>query len=106
MKKQELIDGIIAGKFLALGEYRSGKVDRIDYRDNKTGQAKTFMKITHHVEVGSMPVIFSEKIPDGVSPESIKIPHVKGKMVVCSIQSLSTEKGVTSARGSIEPFDQ
>lgn len=105
MTKQVLIDSILSGQAFIVVEFRASKTETIKYRDPKTQQAAQFTKLTHNVEMAGSPVIVSERIPDGVDPNTIKSPFSKGQMVVLHLQRLTTEKGVTIAQGQLHSLE-
>jgi len=48
----EIMKELENGQAFVIGEYRGGKLDRVQYKDKKTGVDAVFTKITHRVEIG------------------------------------------------------
>lgn len=104
MDEKTFIGRVRAGEILAVGEYRHSKSEMINWRDKQTGRAMSAPVLRHTIEFGNNSVSVSERVPEGVKLEDIKIPWQKGQMVVLKIEEISRNLGLVSARGSLEPF--
>lgn len=91
-----------SGKILALGEYRSSRAEKIQWRDKETQRILTGVTLTHSVELDGNTILLSERVPDDFDPKNYTSPFPKGASVVVHIQGLYTEKGVNKARGTLE----
>lgn len=107
-KMAEAIARFEAGESVMVVEYRVSKADKISWRD-KAGSGKVLEAETlrHTVETPSGAFAVDERLPDKVTgaerlAELQKGGLTKGKKVLLVLTQLITQKGVTSARGSIE----
>lgn len=91
------------GRPCVVGVYFGSKVEVINYRDKKTGQAASFSKQTHTVILGQQPAVVSERIPDGVNAKQLEADLLAGKFPFKSGSRVLIEvKGVTESRGHID----
>jgi len=93
-----------SGEFLAVGEYRHSKSEMLNWRDKQTGRAMSAPILRHTVEFGDSSVAVSERVPEGTKLEDIKIPFVKGELVVLAFEELTRNLGLVSSRGKLEKF--
>jgi len=107
MKKAQLQEQIISGKILTVGRFVDFKKDVVAYRDRKTGQPATFNKVEYAVKT-ALGVVFvqpdTRKIP-GFSMDTFKCPFEMGDAVVIEIQSMVTERGITTIGGTVEKLE-
>jgi len=111
MKESEIAAAVIRGEHLVVGEFRSGKVEVIKYRDKTTRAAMEFSAIRYNVEFAGEAVKVTERVPEGtqVTPEYIaawKPPFPKGTAVVLRVVTWVTAKGDTSASGKLESISK
>jgi len=92
------------GEFLAVGEYRHSKSEMLNWRDKQTGRAMSAPVLRHTVEFGDTSVAVSERVPEGTKLEDIKVPFVKGELVVLQLEELTRNLGLISSRGKLEKF--
>jgi len=108
MDEKTFISKVRAGNFLAVGEYRHGKAEMLNWRDKQTGRAMSAPILRHTVEFGetgnTTSVAVSERVPDGTKLEDIKIAFVKGELVVLQFEELSRNLGLVSSRGMLEKY--
>lgn len=105
MTQKELFDGILAGRMLALVEYRSTVPETVNWRDD-SGKAMSMRVVKHTIESGPTSMTVSEIVPDGESLElAAKVPFKKGSSVVLQLETLERVKGSLRARGKLLPYD-
>lgn len=99
--REEIIDRIFAGEFLAVGEYRNSRAEMLTWRDKTNGQQRSAPILRHTVEFGNVSAAVNERVPDGTKIEDIHVPFNKGDMVVCALTELSQNLGQVAARGAL-----
>lgn len=102
MNEKAFLETARAGGFVAIGEYRHSKSEMINWRDKQTGRPMTAPVLRHTVEFGDQSVAVSERVPDGMKLEDIKVEFHKGETVVLHIEELTRSMGLVSARGKLE----
>jgi len=105
MTQAQLIEKILAGEILALGEYRHSKKEMLEWRDKKTGRACAAPILRHTVECGDQTIALSERVPDDMKLEAVSWPWTKSQRVVLHIDEISRNLGLISARGKLEAFE-
>ncbi len=109
MNASELLERVLAGRFVLVGEFRGARADKRGYVDRKTGLASSSIMITYVVECtvsgGFDLVKVTQRAPAAVTlPEQIEITLTKGKRYAFEIEGLSKERGYVSAwLGTREP---
>jgi len=76
------------------------------WRDKGSGAMMEAEMLTHTVESGSESIAVNERQPDGWKAESYVCPFKKGQKVLLWIESMMTQKGLTSSRGQIQPIKE
>lgn len=104
LSEKDAIALFLAGKPVAMGEYRSSEAETIQYRDRETGRAASFPQLRHIVELGNKSVVVSERVGDGFNSAEYKSPFRKGQRVVVEITSLEVQRGMISVRGMLLPI--
>lgn len=104
MTKTQLIEKVVGGALLVVGEYRMSKAEMLRWRDKVNGQNKEAPILRHTVELGSNSVQVNERVPDGTRLEDIHVPFKKGQMIVLAVESYSVDKGAVSCRGHLENY--
>lgn len=104
MTQQEAVSRWMDGELLAIGEYRMSRAEMLNWRDKTNGQARSAPMLSHTIECGNISLTVAERIPDNVKLDDLKIPWSKGQKVVVHFNQLTTEKGLVSARGSLDPL--
>lgn len=105
MKQIELVDKILAGAFVAAGEYRGGKAEKIAWRDEKTGKRLEAIAVRHVVEIGPETVMVQERTSDDYKLEDFRPKFPKGTRVVLELASLSVIRGVKQASGVLHEME-
>ena len=108
MNRTELLERVLGGRFVLVGEFRGGRADVRGYVDRKSGLASSQVIITYVVEsalAGAFSVIkVFRKAPAGVSaPEQVTMALEKGRRYAFEIESLNKERGLVSAWLATEP---
>jgi len=106
MKSNELVVRVQSGECIMVGEYRHTKVEEINWRDKQTGRAMSGIVARHTVEFGQESVTVNERVPDGAKISDVKLPFSKGQTVALLVTEFSRAKGIASARGLLEPFEE
>lgn len=91
----------LRGDTVVIAEFRSYKCEDRTWRDKQTGRATTGTFLFHSVEIGSRACSFVERPPDGVTEANYQWPYSKGQRVLIRLDSMVTEKGHTSIRGTV-----
>lgn len=99
---KEVLQRVQNSEPLLIVEYRSASVDVIKWRDKTTGKEMTFTKITHGVELGPKAVTVSERVPEGLDVSKWVQSIPKGAKAVLFLETLTREKGITSASGTLD----
>jgi len=101
MTKAEFVKSVESGATMVACEYRSSRVDSIQWRDKVTGKALQANILRHTVEVGTTSVAVSERMPDDWDGKTFNAPVSKGERAVLEFSDWRTEKGVTQIRGKL-----
>jgi len=92
--QKEIMALILAGKKVAVGEYRLCQVRSIDVTNKDTHQKEKKLIVEHTVEFGTESVTISEWLPSHVTDSaSVKPPASKGELVYVSILEISRQYG-------------
>jgi len=105
----KVLAAVSAGRIVFIGEWRGSKPETINYTSKTTGQAASFSRVQHTVEIGEGDRVeafkVSERVPDRVKPEDMKAPAKKGQRVLVEVQSIVQDKGnVVVNATSISPL--
>lgn len=101
----DILQEIQAGNLIAIGEYRSSRCEKIQWRDKDTQRILQGVTLSHAVELGNDSAIVSERVPDEFSVKDFTPPFTKGTPVAIRIQGYTVERGVPKFRGTIEQID-
>jgi len=102
MNQSQAVEKFLNGEFICVGEYRMSKSEMLNWRDKQNGQAKSAPMLRHTVEVGNVSLTLNERVPDQTKLEDIRVPFVKGEIVLVHLDELQSSKGVVSGRGRLE----
>ena len=105
MNQAQATELFLNGHLLAIGEYRMTKTETIKWLDKTNGKPLSAPVCRHTVEFGDLSMTISERVPDGVPIEAIKVPWVKGERVLVRLSEYSNARGVVSGRGTLEKLD-
>jgi len=102
MTKTQAVDAMLHGLTVLVCEYRGGRADKIDYRDKLTRQPMSFVGIRHSIEVNGNAAFVTERVADDFEPNNFSPRFEKGTMVVLTVESMSTARGITTYAGTLE----
>lgn len=102
MTRKQASDGFLQGQRLLVCEYRSSKIESINWRDKSTGRAMEAKLLRHVIEAGPDSISVVERLPDDFKIDGWQPPFKKGAPVVLRYTEFSIDKGMLSARGSLE----
>jgi len=105
MKLNEVLQRIQAGERILIGEYRSSKCETINWRDKVSGKPLSAAAVRHVVEFGPDSVVIAERTAENFEVAKFKAPASKGQKVACHFTEFLTERGVMSARGTLEVIE-
>lgn len=106
MKQAQAIDMWNKGHRLLPVEFRSSRLDHIQWRDKTSGKSLDAHILKHTVEAGNDSISVTERTPDGFSPEQWGGPKFKkGERVILQFDALEIERGLISARGTLLPLE-
>jgi len=107
MTQKEAIELILVQhKRILFVEFRSSRVETINWRDKSTGRALTATMVKHVVESGDDSVVITERVPEGEKPTDHIFQEKKGTICALHVESLIVDKGSITGRGKLERFDQ
>jgi len=107
MNKVDAHKAFEAGSRLVVCEYRSSRVDHIEWRDKTTGKAMQADLLRHTVEMGNTTLSVAQRLPENADPHKFaaSFPIKKGDKCVLHFTQWRVEKGATSATGELERLD-
>jgi len=88
---------LASGNILAVGEYRTCKARKLDFKDKDTGEQKSRKIVEHGIEVGEKQLTVTEWLPDTADISTVKSPVQKGEPVVVEVSGFSRQYGITAA---------
>jgi len=105
MKKAEAMKQWESGAALLCVEFRMSKCERINWRDKTSGKAMSAPVLRHTVETATEAITVSERLDDNFNVETFKPAFQRGQRVLLHVTEMSTQGGVKSARGLLEPLE-
>lgn len=105
MNKATATAKILAGERIFVCEYRSSKCENITWRDKDTGRSQSAHIVRHTLESGPDSLILNERTGDNFDASKWAAPAKKGQTVVVHVTELKTERGMLSARGTLEVLE-
>jgi len=102
MKKDKLIEKILAGGIFAVGEFRTSKAEKVDYKDKVTGKSASFSYLLHGIETGNEVFNLRERLPDGAKVDGYVAPFKKGQMVVVAVTGMQRKAGLLTGEGEVQ----
>lgn len=92
---------IASGAILAVAEYRTCSVRKLEFAEedkkgNLTGKKVTRKIVEHGVELGSEQITVSEWLPDDADITQVKGPAQKGEAVLVEVAGFSKRYGITA----------
>lgn len=106
MKQSEIVAAVLAGRVLAVVEYRGAIGDDLEWRDKRSGAQMKAVIAKHSVEFADgRQLVVSEGMPEGTKSADVKSTFKKGQRVVLEIETIERVSGFLRARGIFEPLD-
>lgn len=106
MKKAELINHVMSGKIICVGQYWSGRVEQITARDQKNGGARrVFNVVRETILTDKDPIIVSRFLGDNEKAENWKPSATRNQQVVVNITGYQAHNGTVTLNGVIEPIE-
>jgi hypothetical protein len=100
MTRDELLQDVLRGRLLLVGEFRGARAEAAGYVDTRSGEAISYVRIIYIVECSARGVldraIIRQKRPEVEKPEEITIPYEKGKAYVFFLEGFKMERGIFS----------
>lgn len=106
MTDKQVIEAMMSGSRIFVGEFRATKTDHITWRDKDSGRRLEADLIRHTVECGADTIMVNERLPDGQDITKMSWPFKKGDRVVVHVESMEVNKGFTQVRGRLERIDK
>lgn len=108
MTRPELLQHILRGRLLLVGEFRGARAESAGYVDQRTGAAISYVRVVYIVECACRGVldraVIRQKRLGVESPEDVQLPYEKGKCYVFFLDGFKLERGVfTGWMGDREP---
>jgi len=101
----------LQGAFIVVAEFRGFKLEKMAWRDKKTGNRVSAPIVVYALEVGGQQVKVTEWMPDDtkVGPDGVAtefVPkHKKGDQVIWEIEALENDYGAYSGKGKIHSLE-
>jgi hypothetical protein len=108
MKQAELLNHILRGRLLLVGEFRGARAESAGYVDSRSGQAISYVRVVFIVECACRGVldraVIRQKRLGVETPEDLQLPYEKGKRYAFFLDGFKLERGVfTGWMGDREP---
>ena len=105
MTKAELLQRVLEGFIVIVGEYRGSKVELAGYVDRKTGEAIQYVRATHLIEISWFDqidrVLLTQAFPETVTTveqATATLAYERGRKYVFFIEWFKRERGQLLAR--------
>jgi len=105
MTEQQVVKQFLMGLPVMVVEYRSSRIDPIQWRDKATGQRREAVLLKHTVEAGDRSFVVNERMPDDWDATKYVSPNKKGQRMVLEFTDFKTERGRSEASGKLIPLD-
>jgi len=106
MKTLEATKRFLAGEPLMVAEFRMAVVDVINFRDKKTGAARSADVIKTTVETATRSITFTEFVRDEKFVADKFVPSFqKGDKVVIQLESLQESRGIMTGGGILHRLE-
>lgn len=103
MKESELLKSVLSGRVVCVGQYCSGRLDTVNYRDKKNGGEQRTANVAREVILGDGdPLVISRWLKDDENPKAWAPSANKGERVVVFVVGMSQERGGVVVQGTIE----
>lgn len=102
MKQAELMNAVMEGQIIVVGQYVKGRAEDIQVRDKATGGRRAAAVSRETVMTGTDPVVVTSWLPDGKVAADWKASAVRGDKVVVLISSMALSNGIPVLSGKVE----
>ena len=100
MTREELLQHVLRGRLVVVGEFRGARAEAAGYVDQRTGQAISYVRAIYIVECtcrGFLDrAIIRQKRVDVADPEQVQFPYEQGKLYVFFLEGFKLERGIFS----------
>ena len=109
MTNQELLEEVLRGQRVLVGNYRGSHAEMAGYVDRKTGQAIKYVRAIHLLELECTGRIdramIYQRLPEIIeTPEDAAFPYVRGRLYAFRLESYQWERGqITGRMGNLPP---
>jgi len=97
MTRDELLQHILRGRLLLVGEFRGAHAESAGYVDQRTGEAVSYVRAIYLVECACRGIldraIIRQKRLGVEEPEQVKFPYEKGKLYAFFLEGFKLERG-------------
>jgi hypothetical protein len=98
MTTKQLLQEVLRGRLLIVGEYRGSRAEDAGYVDRKTGEPIRYVRAIHLIECacrGNLDrAMIYERLPEIVEkPEEAMFPYLKGRLHVFFLVSMKKDNG-------------
>ena len=103
MTKKELLEELLHGRIILVGNYRGSQAEKCGYVDRKTGEAIQYVRAIHLIERecgGRLDrgVIY-QRLPEIIeSPEEAVFPYIRGRLYAFFLEGIQWERGQVNGR--------
>jgi hypothetical protein len=97
MKRDELLQHILRGRLVLVGEFRGAHAESAGYVDQRSGEAISYVRAIYLVECACRGIldraIIRQKRLGIEGPEQVKFPYEKGKLYAFFLEGFKLERG-------------
>lgn len=102
MKQAELVNAVMEGQIVVVGQYVKGRAEDINVRDKATGGRRPAAVSRETVMTGTDPVVVTAWLSDGKTAADWKPSAIRGDKVVVLITSMAMSNGIPVLSGRVE----
>jgi hypothetical protein len=100
MTRQELLQHVLRGRLLLVGEFRGARAEAAGYVDQRTGEAISYVRAVYIIECACRGVldraVIRQKRVGIEDPDQVQFPFEKGKHYVFFLEGFKLERGIFS----------
>jgi hypothetical protein len=100
MTREEILNQVLRGRLLLVGEFRGARAENAGYVDQRTGEAIRYVRAIYLVECACRGLldraVVRQKRIGLEDPEQVSFPYEKGKHYVFFLEGFKLERGVFS----------
>jgi len=102
MKSAELLKLVLAGRLIAVVEFRKTETDTVRRKAPKAGEQATMPMVKHTVLVNDESFEVTEFLPDGADLKAVKAPFERGQRVALEIEGMERSKYGNRIQGTFQ----